>query len=152
MSHKREIVVGLCTLVILTLVVLAYINKNVFVKKNTQETATTTPGNPEPTRADFGTKLPTDFPANIPTEQNTSPSQSYILDYQSQKQLTVIKPTTKTIKENYALYADFLKKDGWSIVNKYESATVSSLYGRKGDTDINVTITKEQVSVSVLKK
>lgn len=113
-----------------------------------------TQGNAEPKRTDFGAKLPAAFPTNIPVEQGAPVSQSYSLDYASQKQLTIVFPTTKTIKENYALYADFLKKDGWVTMNKLEGNTVSSLYARKDaeGSDINITITKQEVSVSVLKK
>ena len=62
--------------------------------------------------------------------------------------------------ENYALYTDFLKKENWTVSNKYENSKVSSLYATKESNDINVTIsentsaisTKSQVSISVLKK
>lgn len=115
---------------------------------------------PEPKRTDFGTKMPTDFPTDIPVEKGVKVEQSYSLNYVGQKQLTIVFLSTKTVKENYALYADFLKKQNWSISNKYESTKLSSLYGTKESNDINITIsenttastTKSQVSISVLKK
>ncbi|OHA81851.1 MAG: hypothetical protein A2675_01745 [Candidatus Yonathbacteria bacterium RIFCSPHIGHO2_01_FULL_51_10] len=114
----------------------------------------------EPTRTDFGASPPPDFPTNIPLEEGAGVTQSYSLSYTAQKQLTLVILSGKTIKQNYALYADFLANDGWSISNTYESATVASLYGRKENNEINITISadsggnaaRSQVSISVLKK
>lgn len=114
----------------------------------------------EPKRTDFGTKIPTDFPTDIPIEKGVKVEQSYSLNYVGQKQLTIVFLSTKTVKENYAIYADFLKKQNWSISNKYESTKISSLYSIKDSNEINITIsnntsaasTKSQVSISVLKK
>lgn len=114
----------------------------------------------EPVKTDFGTSVPTDFPTNIPIEEGVKAEQSYSLNYAGQKQLTIVFASAKTVKENYALYTDFLAKEGWTVSNKYESPKLSSLYGIKGSDDINVTISekstdasaKSQVSISVLKK
>jgi hypothetical protein len=111
-------------------------------------------------KTDFGIKIPTDFPSDIPIEEGTEVEQSYSLNYEGQKQLTMVFPSTKTVKENYTLYADFLEKQNWNVSNKYESMKVSSLYGTKESNDINVTISyesevasaKSQVSISILKK
>ena len=114
----------------------------------------------EPQKTDFGSKIPSEFPTDIPIEEGAEVQQSYSLNYAGQNQLTIVFPSTKTVKENYALYADFLNKQQWNITNKYESAKLSSLYATKESSDINVTIsentssaqTKSQVSISVLKK
>ncbi len=156
MKPEKEIIVGLGVLVLVILAVVFYLNP--LSKK--EITPSVTPVNiPEPKKTDFGTKAPTDFPTNIPIEQGTKVNQSYTLDYPGQKQLTIVFSSTKTIKQNYDLYSAFLKKDGWTVTNKYESATVSSLYGTKGNNEINITIStstdtqaKSQVSISVLKK
>lgn len=113
---------------------------------------------PEPVKTDFGTTIAPDFPTNIPIEKGAVVNQSYSLDYAGQKQLTIVFPSTKTIAANYVLYTAFLKTDGWTVSNTYESANLSSLYASKGTNDINVTISegtapaKSQVSISVLKK
>ena len=120
----------------------------------------TAPGSQEPTRTDFGTSAPADFPADIPIEEGVKAEQSYSLNYAGQKQLTIVFLSAKTVEENYALYADFLAAQGWVVSNKYESPKLSSLYGTKDSSDINVTISekksgtslKSQVSISVLKK
>ncbi len=114
--------------------------------------------NPEPVKTDFESEKPTDFPTNIPVEQGVKVNQSYSLDYAGQKQLTIVFPSVKTVKQNYDLYAEFLKKDSWVISNKHESVSVSSLYGIKVNNQINITIgtgtstSTTQVSISVLKK
>ncbi len=74
------------------------------------------------------------------------------LYYTGEKQSTTVFPSTGTIKESYTLYADFLNKGGWTVSNTYESDTLSSLYGKKENEDITITITKGQVSISVLQK
>lgn len=114
----------------------------------------------EPQKTDFGTSMPTDFPTDIPVEKGTKVEQSYSLNYAGQKQLTIVFLSAKTVKENYTLYADFLKEKNWNMVNNYESPKLSSLYGTKESNDINVTISendstllvKSQVSISILKK
>ena len=114
----------------------------------------------EPKKIEFGAKPAPDFPTNIPLEQGVNVKQSYGLDYIGQKQLTFVFVSMKTLKENYALYSDFLKKDTWTISNKYESEKLASLYGIKGNNEINVTVdansssdvAKSMISISVLKK
>lgn len=115
---------------------------------------------PKSQKVEFGEIIPVDFPSGIPIETDVLPSQSYALNYSNQKQLTVVFDSTKTISQNYALYKNFLKQDGWIIKNSYEDAKISFLYGIKGDSDINITINTKtslpaassQVSISLLKK
>ena len=153
MEHKREITIGFSVLIVVSLVLFFYFNP---VKPGDNgsglSTVATTSIVYESGRIDFGAEKPSDFPTNIPVEQGAKMTQSYSLDYAGQKQLTIFFPSTKTIKQNYTLYADFLKNDGWVISNKYESTNISALYGKKENNDINITITKEQVGISVLKK
>ncbi len=155
MEHKKEIIIGL-SIFIIVVGIGTYFYFNL-IKRS--PTVATNAISTEPTKTDFGENLPIDFPTNIPVESGVKVNQSYSLDYIGQKQLTIVFPSTKTIKQNYDLYTDFLKKDNWAVSNKYESITISSLYGTKERNDINVTIsagtgtsTKSQVSISVLKK
>jgi len=114
---------------------------------------------PEPIKTDFGTKIPKDFPTNTPVEEGVSVKQSYDLNYSGQRQLTIVFLSAKTAKENYQLYTEFLKKQNWNIANKYETTRLFSLYGTKEMNDMNVTInnvnstiTRSEVSISILKK
>ncbi|MGB2580739.1 MAG: hypothetical protein WBC83_03515, partial [Minisyncoccia bacterium] len=113
----------------------------------------------EQQKTDFGSEIPSDFPTDIPIEEGAEVEQSYNLNYTGQNQLTIVFPSTKTVKENYALYSDFLEKQNWIVSNKYESEKLSSIYGTKESNDINVTIgenvtdvSKSLVSISILKK
>ncbi len=116
----------------------------------------------EAEKLDYGTTTPSGFPSDIPVEEGAELEESYDLNYDGQRQLTITFPSTKTVEENYALYEDFLLKNSWDISNKYTEQKIASLYGTKWDIDLsyetNVTIiesigatsTKSQVSISVL--
>lgn len=106
----------------------------------------------EPLRTEFGADLPTNFPTSIPIEEGALNEQSYSLAYPGQKQLTIVFPSTKTVNENYLLYIDFLTTDMWTVVSSYENDSIATLYAMKDNNDINITITAEQVSISVLKR
>ncbi len=155
-----NVIIGVAVVAMIIISVVFYIYKN---SKNAlpalpREQTAIIP--PEPKKTDFGTKVPTDFPADIPVENGVKVEQSYSLNYVGQKQLTIVLLSTKTVKENYSLYSDFLKKQNWNVLNAYDNPTVSSLYGTKENVDINVTISentsttsiKSQLSISVLKK
>ncbi|TSC54974.1 MAG: hypothetical protein LiPW30_440 [Parcubacteria group bacterium LiPW_30] len=149
----------LVTIIIVVGVVLLFIYKKDLIEK-IQVFKKDTTVTQEPVRTDFGSNVPADFPADIPIEEGVKTEQSYSLNYVGQKQLTIVFISTKTVKENYAFYADFLAKQGWNVSNKFESPKLSSLYGTKESNDINVTISekkldasvKSQVSISFLKK
>jgi len=155
--HKKKFLTLIVLVVVIIFVVLVVNQKRNVAPTPTPQVAELSQ---EPQKIDFGTNMPTDFPTDIPVEKGVKVEQSYSLNYAGQKQLTIVFLSTKTVKENYTLYADFLKKQNWNISNKYESANVSSLYGTKESNDINVTISenisaagvKSQVSISVLKK
>ena len=114
---------------------------------------------PVPTRTDFDPITPDDFMTGIPLEGKVAFEQAYSLEYPEQKQYSVVFSSMMTIKENYVMYEDFLKNQGWNILNVYESDIVSSLYATKESEEVNITISeanveagKSQVSISVLKK
>lgn len=155
MDYKRT------TLIVASILIVAGLGVFIVKQKSVQTAKDQTVAiSPEPQRTDFRTNMPTDFPIDIPVERGVKVEQSYSLNYVGQKQLTFVFQSTKTVKENYSLYSDFLKKQNWIVSNKYESSKVSSLYGTKENNDINVTISentafapiKSQVSISVLKK
>lgn len=156
MNYKKAAYLVMGVLAAAALIVFAAYKQKSTSPASQQQTPET---NVVPQKTTFGASLPTDFPTDIPVEKGIKFEQSYSLNYVGQKQLTIVFPSVKTVKENYALYTDFLKKQNWNISNKYESEELSSLYGTKGTFDINVTIDKNiaapiqsQVSVSMLKK
>jgi len=156
-QHRtKDILIGVMTIAMIVVGVTFYVYKNL---RTTSQTASSTVAQ-EPQKTDFGTSVSSDFPTDIPIEEGVQVDQSYGLNYVEQKQLTIVFLSTKTVEDNYALYADFLEKQNWNVVNKYESTKLSSFYATKESNDINVTIsgnslatsTKSQVSISVLKK
>jgi hypothetical protein len=155
---RKELLVGVAVLALVVFGMILFTRQHV-----TPETSQPDDGaikTDVPTRTDFGTSIPPDFPTDIPVEKGTSIEQSYLLEYAEQEQLTTVFLSTKSVKENYTLYAGLLEKQKWSIVNKYESPTLSSLYGTKEGSDINITVsdhsvgptTGSEVSISVVKK
>lgn len=162
MFERRNIIsilIGVMTLAAIVVAALYWYGLRATVTPESPEVETTTISE-EPVKTDFGVKAPTDFPTDIPIEEGVKAEQSYSLNYVGQKQLTIVFLSAKTVKENYARYADYFAKAGWSVSNTYESPKLSSLYGTKGSDDLNVTISekssdaavKSQVSISVLKK
>jgi hypothetical protein len=169
MKTTTKIVISAITIFIITIVVVLFyrskINSNSILQNSSstnvqKEDASQAVQEKEPKKTDFGTNLPTDFIKEIPIEDGAKVQQSYGLDYETQKQLSIVFLSSKTVKENYVIYSDFFKKQNWNISNKYESDKLSSLYITKENNNINVTITentlnssvKSQVSISILKK
>lgn len=156
-SSKKKFSIFTILIVVLAFAVLIITQKRTPVL---QPVAQTERAVQEPQKTDFGTSMPTDFATDIPVEEGVKVEQSYGLNYAGQKQLTIVFQSTKTVKENYALYADFLKKQNWMVINKYENPKLYSLVGEKGNNGINVTIsedisstsTKSRVNISILKK
>lgn len=162
-QNEKNLIRIFVVVLILFFFLYLYINLQKSTNIVTEEHLTVSPAvisNDNPKKTNFGEIPSPDFPTNIPLEEGVKINQSYSLDYIGQKQLTIVFMSMKTIKENYNLYADFLKKDNWNISNKYESKDLASLYAVKGQNEINVTIssndsntiTKSMVSISVLKK
>lgn len=112
-----------------------------------------------PSKKEYGTVTPPSFPSTIPLEKNSALSQSYELEYGSQKQFTIVFNSPKTVEENYILYLDFLNKQKWNILNNYNNTNMASIYMSKENNQINLTISKNsassstqsQVSISILK-
>lgn len=159
MNHKK-IILGALLIIILLGITSFLVNKQKETQASVEEQkAPIALASSSPQKTDFGTGTPADFPTDIPVEKDAKVQQSYGLNYAGQKQLTIVFSSIKTVKENYALYSGFLTNNNWTIVNKYESMNVTSLYCTKESSDINVTINgdtttpmKSQVSISVLKK
>ncbi len=156
---KYALIALTATLVIAVLAALFFFQKDSATIAPIPEPKTSTAlvaSSPEPQRTDFGKEIPSDFPSDIPIEKGIVPDQSYRLDYGDRKQTTLVFSSEKTVKENYDGYLGMLEKDGWSISNKYEGETVSSIYGTKGTIEINVTLNTDvsgsQVSVSALEQ
>jgi hypothetical protein len=159
---KKSILSGIIIILVCILSIFLYLYyKNSAHKKEAEagiEVKVLT--NIEPIKREFGTSTPEGFPVDIPIEKDAKVTQSYSLDYTGQKQLTFVFESKKTVKENYTLYKDFLKKT-WGIVNDTTSSTTASLYVVKENNDMNLSFTgitatgtkmHSLVSISFLKK
>ncbi len=99
-------------------------------------------------KTDFGTSVPSDFSSVIITDKGTKIDQSYSLDFAGHNQLTIVVLSTKIIKENYTLYADFFEKQNWVILRKYENSEMYSFYATKNGDNVNVEIIKNMSDAS----
>ncbi|KKQ21606.1 hypothetical protein A2999_01425 [Candidatus Wolfebacteria bacterium RIFCSPLOWO2_01_FULL_38_11] len=112
----------------------------------------------QPRKKDFGSQLPPEFPKEIPIESGVKIEQSYGLNYQNQKQLSLVFQSEKTVLKNYDIYYDYLIKNNWNIINNHRGENISSLYASKESQKINITIfydetsKKAKVSISVLER
>ncbi len=168
MENKKTIAAGLALFVVVSFAGILYLFKTTVLNPRVtpiSDVATVTPPPVIPDVAELpkvalGETLKTDLPTNLPLIQEATLDQSYRLDYPDQKQSTGVFLSEKTVKENYALYEAFLNKEGWTIINNYESDTLSSLYALKENDALNITISRlegdtpkqSEVSVSILKK
>lgn len=115
---------------------------------------------PEPKKTEFGLGFPVGFPLDIPIEKDVKFTQSYRLDYPGQNQLSVVFPSTKTVKENFGLYKDYAEKHGWNLSKGEEKSEIAFLYATKEGVEMSMTVNedasasavKSQVSISILKK
>lgn len=99
----------------------------------------------EPKKTEFGGVAPTGFPSDIPIEKEARITQSYSLEYPGQHQMTMAFNSTQTMKENYDLYADYLKNAGWniSVAKEDEVARVDSLFAMKDTRELRVIVLGE---------
>lgn len=137
MNCTKDTVVGVVILLIVSVVLITAYNQ-------------TRSSLPVQKVTNLNKSTPTDLLATFPIEAGAEVSQSYSLDYNGQKQHTVVFQSTKTVKENYSLYTNFLKEQNWNPVSRYETLKLSSLYGTKEGVYISVFIT-EKISTSSIK-
>jgi hypothetical protein len=128
-------------------------NKGTVVEKSVTATSTLSIS---PSKKEHLPSLPPSFPSTIPVEKNLTLSQSYELNYEKQKQSTVVFISSKTVAQNYTLYLSTLKQQGWVIAKEYSKPNVSFIYARKDGDEINVTVSEgvssgSEVSISILK-
>jgi hypothetical protein len=158
---KRLALVTLtCFLVVVFVVVYFYadkVKKDAYQKMLVLEKSATVVKYPIRTNYTKKDEIPSEFPTSTPLHGKTSLSQSYMLDYNTGKQTTVVFSSSKSAAENYSFYESFIKRDSWKILNSRSTTTVKFLYAIKGNSNINVTIsmpsstsTDSIVSVSYL--
>lgn len=93
--------------------------------------------------------LPQDFPLNGKTKITESYSATY--PNSTAKQATVVFDSSKTPKQNYDFYSKWAKDNQWNTINQSDEEALKSLYLKKGIEDVNITITKESITISYVK-
>lgn len=99
-------------------------------------------------KKNFEGNLPPIFLSEIPLEKGILLEQSYGLEYASETQSSIEFYSIKTVKENLVLYTIFLDKEKWRTVSFFQSEKLSSLYAKKENKDIGITISKATSSVN----
>ncbi len=92
-------------------------------------------------------KLPEKFPSNIPLEEGAEVIQNYNSETpEGQFQATRQFETKKSLAENYALYTDFMKKNGWEIKATTDDPTYKMVMGNLLKKAIQVTIEENKIN------
>lgn len=90
--------------------------------------------------------LPEKFPANFPLEKDVPINANYNAEASGSFQSTRQFISKKTLAENYKLYTDYLKKDGWTITATLDTEDVKSIFAQKGRVSITITMNKNSMS------
>lgn len=141
MSHKKILVFAL--LIAAALVWLLVSDKNYFKSRDQDQrvpdkiTRTEVPAD----------QVPEGFPSEVPIEAGAKITQNFEADLSSgSHQSTRAFESKKTVAQNYALYTDFLTKNGWAITAKSESADLSSIFAEKNDSQLAVNISRNKLT------
>ncbi len=86
-------------------------------------------------------KLPDRFPSSLPLEPGAMIIQNYnATAANGMYQATRAFVTSKTLAENFRVYGDYLKKDGWTMVNTVNQENFKVLSAAKGKESLQVTM------------
>jgi len=92
-------------------------------------------------------KLPVGFPTNIPLEKNAKVVQNYnATGTDGRSQATRVFESKLTLDQNYKIYTNFFQANSWKIDNKYQSASLDSIFASNGQGQLAVNISKNSVS------
>lgn len=133
-------------LVLLGIVVLAFVASWVISKrsaqnKNDKKTVDTAiyKTNVDPSQA------PAKFPSNVPIEAGAKIVQNYNANTADGRfQATRVFETSKSLAENFKIYGDFAKADGWETRSQIDQPTYKMLLFHKGNADLQVSIDENQ--------
>lgn len=160
-----KVLIGVVVLVFLAIYVVITFSSRLTQTNSVPEVAVTisAPAEPDPLkpeRVESVGVVPEGFSEEFILEENVKLSDSYTLNYNAadNRQLTITIVSKRSMAENYAAYNKYLTEKFWILLNKVESASVSSIYAMKKNEDINVTIEpgsteqESKVTISLLKK
>ena len=115
-----------------------------FSAKNTQQI-------PKVTKVEVPkSQAPAGFPSDLPIEKGAVLTQNFEADTSvGQHQATRQFESKKTVSENYALYADYFKTSGWTVLAKSPGDTLSTIAAKKGEGSLTVNISKDPAGKKV---
>ena len=150
LSQKKVIEI-VCILLGIGLVVWAFVSydkEEVIKKEETKKITSPTVTQSAPNQSVES------FPDNIPLNGMSAIKQSYSATYPNSTvlQSTVIFTSSKNAKENFDFYKKWALDNAWQVINSSQKDNLSSLYLRKGNEDIKITITANNITISYVKK
>jgi hypothetical protein len=90
---------------------------------------------------------PQGFPADIPIEAGAKITQNYNATAGNGLfQATRVFDSSKSMDQNFAIYSDYLKSAGWTVVNTLNLSTTKVLAAKKGAANLQITIAQNTVT------
>lgn len=134
-------------LVLIAVVILAFLGYKYYQQSNQKEVL---PPLPEPkVMVDSvpSEKLPDRFPANFPLEKNVPVNANYTAQAEGAFQATRQFVSSKTLTENFKIYNDYLKKDGWTVGAALDQETIKSIFATKGRASVTITMSQNTATL-----
>jgi hypothetical protein len=97
-----------------------------------------------PKKIDYGTTTPPGFSTSTPVEQGVTLSQSYMKEYKTQKQSSIVFSSQKTTIENFNIYEQFLQVENWKIIKTVKNEDKSILSAEKSGDLFDIVILKSR--------
>jgi hypothetical protein len=88
-------------------------------------------------------KVPEKIPTDFPFEAGATIAENYVLKSETtDAQATRKFQTKKTLAENYKIYEDYFKKNGWTITATLDQPTIKSITAVKGKLQANLSMSE----------
>jgi hypothetical protein len=91
--------------------------------------------------------VPTEFPAGLPLEAGAPVTQNFTAEGENGLQQSTREfVTERSLAQNFEIYSDFFKRDGWKIQNTTDTEYVKSISAIKGDLQAQVLVNDNTIS------
>lgn len=149
MRHRNKILVALVILAVLIAIILIGSNKS------TKQVVDT---NADQNQLEFSksnvpsNQIPGIIPTDIPVESNAKVTQNYVSTTKDGlSQSNRVYETSKSLADNYKLYTDYMKKNGWEITSTINDENSKMISGRKQNSLllVQMTVNKDTTSKTV---
>jgi hypothetical protein len=154
-NKKYYSVLGIIVLIILLIIVSVWVKHKGLKPADDKPAPSTQTGPGDTSKTPSVTPLTTKtvataLPVNFPVEARAEVLQSSEITDPATKTVKILRTTTtsKTLDEALKVYKEYLTKNGWTLGETTDVATLKVLTGTKGDAQIKITISYEGVSKS----